>query len=137
MRIAPPARQRNDFFAPEVGAAPIPPPEGKNVAMVVVIARYLAHRGSGDEVSRLLREHVRATRAEPGCVQFLVNRSEADPDRFLLYEQYLDEAAFEDHRRSPHFKRLLEGAVVPLLSEREWDRYRLVEPEGAVGVAST
>lgn len=96
--------------------------------MLVVIARYRARPGRGDEVAALLAPHVAATRAEPGCETFLVNRSTDDGDRFVLYERYADEAAFEAHRESPHFREYVLGGVVPLLAEREWERYALVEP---------
>ena len=45
----------------------------------------------------------------------------------MLYEQYEDEAAFAAHRVSPHFRRYIEGQVVPLLAERSWERYSVVE----------
>ncbi len=96
--------------------------------MVIVIARYRAHPGRGDEVESILAGHLTQTRAEPGCVSFLANRGEDDGDRFVLYEQYADEAAFQAHRQSPHFKENVETRIVPLLAERHWDRYRLVGP---------
>jgi autoinducer 2-degrading protein len=37
---------------------------------------------------------------EPGCLRFDVHRSIEDPQRFLLYEIYRDEAAFHDEHRS-------------------------------------
>jgi quinol monooxygenase YgiN len=60
----------------------------------------------------------------------MVNRSKDDPDRFVLYEQYFDEAAFQWRRKTPHFGRYVESGIVPLLFERTWNRYRLVEPIG-------
>jgi len=96
--------------------------------MLIVIAQYLTEPGKSDEVAAILARHVAETRAEPGCVQFVVNRGSDDPDRFLLYEQYVDEAAFESHRVSAHFARNVDHGVVPLLAERTWGRYRLVEP---------
>jgi quinol monooxygenase YgiN len=95
--------------------------------MLVVIARYRVRPGRGDEVAALLGPHIAATRAEPGCLAFLVNRSMDDGDRFVLYEQYADEAAFQAHRVSPHFREIIDGRVVPLLDEREWGRYDLVQ----------
>lgn len=71
--------------------------------MLVVIARYHASPGRGDEVAALLEPHIAATRAEPSCECFLANRAADDGDRFVLYEQYADEAAFEAHRESPDF----------------------------------
>ena len=95
--------------------------------MLVVIAQYRTRAGKGDEVASMLALHRRATAAEPGCRAFVANRSQDDRDRFVLYEQYDDEAAFEAHRASPHFKRYIEGQVVPLLAERTWERYSVVE----------
>jgi len=95
--------------------------------MLVVIAQYRTQAGKGDEVASVLALHRPATVAEPGCRAFVVNRSQDDGDRFVLYEQYDDEAAFEAHRASPHFKRYIEGQVVPLLAERSWERYSVVE----------
>ena len=77
-------------------------------------------------MASILAHHVQATRAESGCVHFIVSRSEKEPDRFVLFEQYVDEAAFDAHRTSSHFDRYIDNGVVPLLAERTWDRYTLV-----------
>jgi len=95
--------------------------------MLVVIAQYRTKAGRGDDVAAVLALHHAATVAEPGCRAFVVNRSQDDGDRFVLYEQYDDEAAFRAHRESPHFKRYIEGRVVPLLAERSWERFSIVE----------
>ncbi len=68
-------------------------------------------------------EHVNATRAEPGCLHFDACRSLDHPDEFTLFEKYVDEGAFEAHRRSEHFARYIERGVLPLLDERRWQRY--------------
>ena len=95
--------------------------------MLVVIAQYRAKPGKGDEVAAVLALHRPKTAAEPGCRAFLVNRSQEDGDRFVLYEQYDDEAAFQAHRESPHFQEYIAGRVVPLLDERSWERFTVVE----------
>ncbi|MFI5282165.1 MAG: putative quinol monooxygenase [Candidatus Dormibacterales bacterium] len=96
--------------------------------MLTVIAQYLAKHGKGDEIASTLALHVAATRTEPGCIQFVVSRSGKDPDRFVLFEQYVDEAAFDVHRASLHFDRYIENTVVPLLAERTWDVYTSIDP---------
>jgi quinol monooxygenase YgiN len=96
--------------------------------MLTIIADYQSYPGKGDDVAAILGMHVTRTRAESGCSQFLVNRSDDDPDRFVLYEQYVDEAAFEWHRQTQHFRDYIESGVVPLLAARAWHRYHLVEP---------
>ncbi len=51
-----------------------------------------------DRVSELLSDHIRETRAEPGCLRFEVLRSAADPCRFAVSEAFTDRAAFKAHQ---------------------------------------
>jgi quinol monooxygenase YgiN len=94
--------------------------------MVTVIADYQAHPGRGDELARILPGHVAQTREEPGCVMFVAYRDSDDPDHFMLYEQYRDEAAFQAHRQSPHFRSNVDEKIVPLLERRTWRRLQEV-----------
>jgi quinol monooxygenase YgiN len=96
--------------------------------MLTVIARYQVQTGMGDLVATALAKHATATRTEPGCIQFVVYRSRTERDQFVLYEQYVDDEAFEAHRQTPHFRSYVEGTIAPLLSERKADRYDEVEP---------
>lgn len=96
--------------------------------VITVIAEYLARPGKGDEVADVLALHVTATRNEPGCLQFSAHRSREEADRFVLYEQYVDEAALTAHRASTHFVSYVEGTIVPLLAERRWAHYAAIGP---------
>jgi quinol monooxygenase YgiN len=89
---------------------------------MLVVARYLVTDGHEATVTDLLRENATASRAEPGCLEFSVYQAIDDPRAFLLYERYTGEDAFQAHRQSPHFKRIIEDQVVPLLDERVWTR---------------
>jgi len=40
-------------------------------------------------------------KAEPGCLVYRPHRSTKDPDVFVFYEQYKDDAAFDAHRKAP------------------------------------
>lgn len=51
-----------------------------------------------DRTAALLPEHIRLTRAEPGCLRFEVWRSQADPCRFAVSEAFIDRAAFAAHQ---------------------------------------
>lgn len=95
--------------------------------MVVLLASYRSVPGRGDEVATALRDMLAATRAEPGCVLYLVNRSKDDPDHFVLYEQYEDEAALDAHRESAHFQGIVGKLVIPLLLKREWELFSLLD----------
>ena len=94
----------------------------KMSGVLTVIATYRARPGTGDEIAEVLHEHGQSSRVEPGCLRFDAYRAVEDPDRFWLFEQYVDETAFEAHRRTPHFRENVEGRIAPLLSERAWAR---------------
>lgn len=51
-----------------------------------------------EAVSAALPEHIRLTRAEPGCLRFDVTQSQADPGRFDVSELFTDRAAFDAHQ---------------------------------------
>jgi putative acetyltransferase len=50
-------------------------------------------------VENLLPEHIRLTLQEPGCLRFIVRRSEDDPAVYLVDELFADAAAFAAHQR--------------------------------------
>ena len=88
--------------------------------MVTLVAQYYVKTGQGDTVAAALREMAPLVKEhEPGCLLYHANRARENPDLFILYEQYQDDAALAAHRETPHFKRLIEGAIVPLLDRRE------------------
>ena len=66
----------------------------------------------------MVLSNAREARKEPGCRQFEVLVDPKDKGKVMLYEVYNDEAAFEAHQQTPHFKKYLAEAV-PLLAARE------------------
>jgi quinol monooxygenase YgiN len=84
-----------------------------------------------DQVDRfmsMLLENAKAAReTEPGCRQFDVLVDPKDRTRLMLYEVYEDEAAFQAHQQTPHFKRYIADAV-PLLQSRDRFIFRRVAP---------
>lgn len=51
---------------------------------------------------KTLREQVRSN--EPGNLQYDVTRSKADPQTYVIMEQYASQEALEAHGNSDHFK---------------------------------
>ena len=71
-----------------------------------------------DEIAHTLTALAHASRLEPGCVSYIPHFIEAEPDTVLIYEQYLDEAALEHHRNTPHFKEHAIGTLYQRMRER-------------------
>ena len=70
-----------------------------------LIAQHFAKEGKEEDVAAALREMSAYCNsdAEPGCVMYVVNRSTENPRHFLLYEQYVDEAALAAHAETAMF----------------------------------
>lgn len=89
--------------------------------VLTVVAKIRAAKGKGDALAALLAEQATVVKkAEPGCLVYRPHRSTTDPEQFIFYEQYQDEAAFDAHRADPHLatyrerrekEGLTEGAV--------------------------
>lgn len=62
------------------------------------------------------RENSRNTIQEPGNLRFDVLQQIDDPDRFILYEVYRDEAGMKAHKETPHYARWAE-TVAPWMAE--------------------
>jgi len=77
--------------------------------VLTVVAKIRAAKGKGDALAALLAEQADVVRkAEPGCIVYRPHRSTTDPEVFLFYEQYRDEAALDAHRKAPHLARYRE-----------------------------
>ena len=84
-----------------------------------VIAYWTAKPGEEAPVAAALAELVAPSRAEPGNLAYQVHRDPADPHRFVIYELYVDEAAYKAHGESEHFQRHAVGAAFDHLAARE------------------
>ena len=96
--------------------------------MIVLIAQHIAQEGKDDEVAALLRQMsvYCNSDAEPGCITYIVNRNTENPRHFLIYEQYVDQAALAAHAETPMFKETLLGKEIPLLESRERSFWRVI-----------
>ncbi|HET7504908.1 MAG TPA: putative quinol monooxygenase [Kofleriaceae bacterium] len=86
--------------------------------VLTVIAKLRAAKGKGDALAALLAEQAAAVRAaEPGCLVYRPHRSTKDPDVFVFYEMYQDDAAFDAHRKAPHLTAFRERRELGGLTE--------------------
>jgi len=88
----------------------------------VVLARWVAQPGEEEAVAAAIEALIEPSRAEPGNLGYEPHRDPADPRVFLLYERYVDEAAYRAHGETPHFRQAAEHAL-PRLEARERSFY--------------
>jgi autoinducer 2-degrading protein len=74
---------------------------GLMISLVILVETAAGKAGKFQEC--IAEEAADVIAHEPGCLQFIVSRSKENPDLFTLAEFYVDEAALEAHRKTPHF----------------------------------
>lgn len=73
-------------------------------AQVKLMAILAARPGKAAELKGLLQRMARHSRSEPGNLRWDVWQDQSQSDRYVLDELYVDAAAVEAHRETPHFK---------------------------------
>jgi quinol monooxygenase YgiN len=92
-----------------------------------LVVRLTAREGEEDRAAELIDRLVEASRAEPGVVHYISHRDPEDPRVFLIYEQYRDKAAFEEHGASEHFQTIGVGELFGLMDERRREIYETID----------
>ena len=84
------------------------------VAHIDVLVWLRAKKGKEAPLERELTTLASASRAEPGCLAFVLHPSAAHPGNCFLHEIWSSEAALVAHRQTPHFRRWfgLQGAIL-------------------------
>lgn len=74
---------------------------------VKIVAVLNAKPGRAEALRALLDGMLAASRAEAGALRYDLWCDQADPNRFVLDELYVDSAAVAAHRATPHFQNYL------------------------------
>jgi quinol monooxygenase YgiN len=84
---------------------------------------WQACEGEADACAEIIARFLPIARTERGVEIVTVNRNVNDPAKFLFYEVFSDEAAFEAHQQTPHFKKMILEEALPRLAQRERVQY--------------
>jgi quinol monooxygenase YgiN len=79
-----------------------------------------------DEIRAHLEALTSASRAEPGCVNYVAHFLADDPTTVLIYEQYVDDEALDAHRASPHFAQHAIGGLYQGMKDRHVENLHAV-----------
>ena len=92
----------------------------------VLVVRMKAKAGEEEHAAEVARELAAASREEPGCEAYVPCRDPEDARSILIFEQYRDKAAFEEHGASEHFQRLALNGLFELMESRERTFYETI-----------
>ncbi len=76
---------------------------------------------------RMLNNARTSRSSEPGCRQFDVTVSPEDSNHFFLYEIYDDEAAFDTHRATTHYREFID-ATSPWIVSKQAQFFHRIDP---------
>ncbi len=81
----------------------------------LVVAIHLeAKPGEEERLAKSLEALIKPTMAEPGVKVFIPYRASADPKIFFVYELYENEAGWQAHQETPHFKAFVDEMLLRL-----------------------
>lgn len=76
----------------------------------VRIAQLTIKPGQLEAFKAAVREEMRdALRLEPGVLAIYAVADKNDPNKLMFFEMYVDEAAYQIHRETPHFIKYFES----------------------------
>jgi len=93
------------------------------MSRLVILVDFKVRPADHEKFARLITENAAASvKNEPGCRQFDVLIPEGiATGQFVLYEIYDDQAAFDAHLKSQHFK-AFDAATVGMVVDRKISR---------------
>jgi quinol monooxygenase YgiN len=95
--------------------------------MVSFVVRMRFKPEDRADIEQIMHGLTPPSRAEEGCVTYIPHWMESEPSTLLIYEQYVDEAALEFHRSSPHFAKYGTGGLLQKMLGRELDYLHVIE----------
>jgi quinol monooxygenase YgiN len=87
--------------------------------MISFTVRMTFRPDDRETVAGHLRTLTAESRKEPGCVSYIPHTVDGNPDTVLIYEQYVDEAAVEHHRGTPHFAQHAVAGFYQVMLDRQ------------------
>lgn len=97
-------------------------------SVVTIVARIKAKPGMETRMQQDLLSLLTPTRAESGCITFDLLKDIHDPTIFVLYENWKNPMALDDHFQQPYVKRVLQAYEETLAEPIEVLSLRKIEP---------
>lgn len=69
---------------------------------MIVTAKWLINPGKEQVWIDLVRSLLEPSNSEPGCISYIMYQGIYEPRTFFFFEEWHDDAAFEQHLISPH-----------------------------------
>lgn len=78
---------------------------------ITLIARLKAKPGFESRLEEAAKSLIEPTRAEEGCIDYVLHRDLEDPTVYYFYENWRSQEDLDRHFQTPHIRRVME--IVP------------------------
>lgn len=78
---------------------------------IILVAEAIALPGKADELRRELDILIPKALAEPGILVFRLHTDRDNPDHFMLYERFQNQAAIQSHFATQHYAVISQAAA--------------------------
>ncbi|MCE4564433.1 antibiotic biosynthesis monooxygenase [Maribellus sp. CM-23] len=80
--------------------------------MISIVAKFTVKQGKETEFLKLINELGEASRAEAGCLEYILHKDVKNANIYCLIEKWKDQEAVDFHNNTPHFT-----GIVPKIVE--------------------
>lgn len=101
--------------------------------MYAVCVHVCVKEENREEFIAATLENAQATIQEPGNLRFDVIQQIDDPNRFVLYEVYRDEAGMGAHKDTPHYAKWRDTVAAWMAEPRQGVKHAALFPESEAG----
>jgi len=92
--------------------------------MISIVAKFTVKQGKETEFLKLINELGKASRAEAGCVEYILHKDIKNASVLCLIEKWKDQEAVDIHNNTPHFTGIVPKIVE--LADAEIDVYQTI-----------
>jgi quinol monooxygenase YgiN len=90
--------------------------------MISIVAKFAVKKGKEEKFLRLIEGLGIASRAEDGCIEYILHKDVQKPLTYCLIEKWKDQAAIDIHNNTTHFVNTVPKIVE--IAEVEIDVYQ-------------
>ena len=92
--------------------------------MISIVAKFIVNEGEEHNFLKLVNELGMASRAEDGCIEYILHKDVQKPLTYCILEKWKDQEAIDFHNNSAHFTSIVPKIVA--VAKAEIDVYQLV-----------
>lgn len=92
--------------------------------MISIVAKFAVNIGEEKKFLELVNQLGEASRAEAGCIEYILHKDAQKPLTYCIIEKWKDQAAIDFHNSSSHFTSIVPKIIE--IAQAEIDVYQPV-----------